>query len=306
MGKVHREGALLDKLIPQDSKLEVLASGFKWTEGPVWNKDSGYLLFSDIPNNVIMKWKEGEGASVFMKPSGYTGVADYGEEPGSNGLLYDAKGQLILCEHGDRRIAVLTNGGGKVTIADKYQGKRLNSPNDAVMHSNGDIYFTDPPYGLPKKQDDPLRELDIFGVYRISKDGTVTLLTNELIRPNGIAFSPDEKTLYIAQSDSKKAIWMSFPVNADGTLGKGKVFYDVTSVMGTLPGAPDGLKVDKQGNIFASGPGGIYIFSPEAKLLGRIETGQRTSNCAWGDDGSVLYITADDYLCRIKTSTKGF
>ncbi len=306
MGKIHREDPLLDKLIPKDARIEVLASGFEWTEGPVWHKDSSYLLFSDIPNNVIMKWKEGEGISVFMKPSGYTGVVNYGREPGSNGLIFDGQNQLVLCEHGDRRISILTKGGGKVTLADKYQGKRFNSPNDAVLHSSGAIYFTDPPYGLPKQQDDPLRELDIFGVYRVSREGIVTLLTDELVRPNGIAFSPDEKTLYVAQSDSKRAIWMSYPVKSDGTLGKGKVFYDVTTAMGKLPGAPDGLKVDKQGNIFATGPGGVYIFSPQGKLLGRIDTGQRTANCAWGDDGSVLFITADNYLCRIKTLTEGY
>jgi gluconolactonase len=285
MGTIHREDAELDKLLAKDAKLEVLASGFEWTEGPVWMKEEGYLLFSDIPNNSVMKWKEGEGISLFLKPSGYTGVADYGREPGSNGLLVDNEGRLVSCEHGDRRISLLTTGGGKVTLADKYQEKRLNSPNDAVFHSNGDLYFTDPPYGLPQREDDPMRELDIFGVYRLSKDGTVTLLTSELARPNGIAFSPDEKTLYVAQSDPKKAVWMAFPVKSDGM--------------------PDGLKVDNNGNLWASGPGGILIFNPAGKLLGRIETGQNTSNCGWGDDGSVLYITAYKYLCRIKTTTKG-
>jgi gluconolactonase len=268
-------------------------------------KEEGFLLFSDIPNNAVMKWKEGEGISLFLKPSGYTGVADYGREPGSNGLLVDREGRLVSCEHGDRRISVLTTGGGKVTLADKYQRKRLNSPNDAVFHSNGDLYFTDPPYGLPQRQDDPMRELDFFGVYRLGKDGTVTLLTSELARPNGIAFSPDEKILYVAQSDPKKAIWMAFPVKADGMLDKGKIFYDATTSVGKMKGLPDGLKVDSSGNLWASGPGGILIFNPAGKLLGRIETGQNTSNCGWGDNGSVLYITADKYLCRIKTTTKG-
>lgn len=305
MGEVHRVDPLFDQLIPKDSKIEVLASGFQWTEGPVWDKEEDHLLFSDIPANAIMKWKEGTGLSVFMKPSGYTGVADYGSEPGSNGLLMDKQGRLVLCEHGDRRISRLMPGGGKITLVDNYLGKRFNSPNDAVYNSKGDLYFTDPPYGLPNRQDDPARELDYCGVFRLKADGTVTLLTKELERPNGIAFSPDEKTLYVSQSDAKKAIWMAYPVKKDGTLGEGRVFYDVTSSMGKLEGSPDGLKVDKEGNIFATGPGGIYVFNPEGKLLGRIDTGQRTSNCAWGDDGSVLYITADNYLCRIRTNTKG-
>jgi gluconolactonase len=252
-----------------------------------------------------MKYKPGEGVSLFMKPSGYTGVAAYGDEPGSNGLIVDKQGRLTFCEHGDRRISLLIPNGGKKTLVDNYMGKRLNSPNDAVYKSNGDLYFTDPPYGLPKKQDDPLRELDFFGVYRLSADGKLTLLTREMTRPNGIAFSPDEKTLYVAQSDPKQAIWKAFPVNADGTLGKSRIFYDATSSVDKLPGLPDGMKIDKDGNLFATGPGGVNIFAPDGKLLGRIDTGENTSNCAWGEDGTVLYITADMYLCRIKTSTKG-
>ncbi len=304
IGKVVREDPGLDQLIPKDAKIEVIASGFTWSEGPVWVKEGGYLLFSDIPSNAVMKWKADEGLSVFMKPAGYTGVATYGDEPGSNGLLIDKQNRLILCEHGDRRISRMTMNGGKQTLADNYMGKRLNSPNDAVLKSNGDIYFTDPPYGLPKKQDDPTRELDYCGVFRWSADGKVTLLTKELNRPNGIAFSPDEKTLYVAQSDAV-AIWKAFPVNADGTLGKSRVFYDVSALMGKLPGAPDGMKVDKNGNIFATGPGGVYVFTPAGKLLGRIDTGEATANLAWGEDGSVLYLTADMYVCRIKTTTTG-
>ncbi|MDO1447398.1 SMP-30/gluconolactonase/LRE family protein [Rhodocytophaga aerolata] len=304
LGRVVREDPQLDQLIPKDAKIEVLATGFEWTEGPLWIKDGGYLLFSDIPNNAIMKWKAGEGIREFMKPAGYTGVATYGDEPGSNGLTLDKQGRLIICEHGDRRISRMDWNGGKQTLADNYMGKRFNSPNDAVVKSNGDVYFTDPPYGLPKKQDDPQRELDFFGVFRWSTDGKLTLLTKEMTRPNGIAFSPDEKTLYVAQSDNV-AIWKAFPVNADGTLGKSRIFYDASAAMNKMPGSPDGMKVDKQGNIFATGPGGIYIFTPTGKLLGRIETGVPTANCAWGDDGSVLYITADMYLCRIKTNTIG-
>ena len=232
-------------------------------------------------------------------------MADYGGEPGCNGLILDPKGRLVSCEHGDRRVSVVTKNGGKRTLVDNYEGKRLNSPNDGCYKSNGDLYFTDPPYGLPKRYEDPRRELDYCGVYRLSKDGKLNLLTKEMTRPNGIAFSPDEKTLYVAQSDPKAAIWKSFPVKEDGTLGEGKLFHDATKNVGKLPGLPDGLKADKDGNLFATGPGGVYIFRPDGKLIGRLSTGERTSNCAWGNDGSVLYITADTYLCRIQTATKG-
>jgi gluconolactonase len=308
LGTIERFDSQLDKLLDPDAKLEILADGFTWTEGPVWMGDAtnGHLLFSDIPRNSIFKWTAKDGIQLFMNPSGYTGVSYYGLEPGSNGLLKDLEGNLVMCEHGDRRVSVLTPGGGKRTLADNYQGKRLNSPNDAALKSNGDLYFTDPPYGLPSRENDPRRELEHFGVYRISKkDGSLTLLTTELARPNGIAFSPDEKTLYVAQSDPKKAIWMSFAVQADGTLSKGTLFYDATKEVGVMPGLPDGLSVDTQGNLWASGPGGIWIFSKEAKLLGRINTGERTSNCAFGENGMSLFVTADSYLCRIVTKAKG-
>jgi len=308
LGKIERLKPEFDALIPADAKLEVLADGFTWTEGPLWmgDKDSGYLLFTDIPRNSIFSWSKFHGISLFMNPSGYTGVTYYGLEPGANGLLKDADGNLVMCEHGDRRVSVLTPNGGQRTLADNYQGKRLNSPNDGTLKSNGDIYFTDPPYGLPQRENDPRRELDHFGVYRISKkSGELTLMTTELARPNGIGFSPDEKTLYVAQSDPKKAIWMSFPVKEDGTLGAGKLFYDATDQVGVHPGLPDGLSVDKKGNVWASGPGGIYVFNSSGVLLGRLYTGERTSNCCFGEDGSTLFITADSNLVRIRTSTIG-
>jgi gluconolactonase len=297
----------MNELISPDSKIELLATGFEWSEGPLWIHDErgGYLIFSDIPRNSVMKWKEGEGVSLFMKPSGFTGVASYGDEAGSNGLTMDLEGRIIFCEHGDRRISRLEKEGGKKTLVDSYMGKRLNSPNDAVVKSNGDIYFTDPPYGLPKGYDDPRRELDYCGVYRLSTTGELTLLTKEMTRPNGIAFSPDEKVLYVAQSDPEKPIIKAFPVKADGTLSNSKVLYDFTSMIGKYPGSPDGLKVDKKGNLFATGPGGVYVITSNGELLGRLHTGKATANCGWGDDGSVLYITADDCLCRIKTNTKG-
>ncbi|HET8550129.1 MAG TPA: SMP-30/gluconolactonase/LRE family protein [Bryobacteraceae bacterium] len=305
LGRIIRADARLDKLIPSDAKLEVLAAGFAWSEGPVWIRDGGYLLFSDIPNNAVMKWTPQTGASIWLRPAGYTGASDYGREPGSNGLVVDPQGRLIFCEHGDRRISRLERDGGKRTLVDNYQGRRLNSPNDAAFRANGDLYFTDPPYGLPKNWDDPRRELDFCGVYRLTPKGELTLLTRELSRPNGIAFSPDGRTLYVANSDPKRAIWMAFPVKEDGSLGAGKVFRDLTEMVGKHKGLPDGLKVDQQGNLFATGPGGVHIYAPDGTLLGRIETGEATANCAWGDDGSTLYITADMYLCRIRTTTKG-
>ena len=305
LGRVIRENPRLDGLLPATARVEVLGSGFEWAEGPVWDRAGGRLLFSDIPNNSIHKWTEAKGVELFMKPSGYTGVAPWGREPGSNGLLMDARGRLILMEHGDRRVSRLDPVGGKNTLVDNYEGKRLNSPNDGVLKSNGDLYFTDPPYGLPKLWEDARRELDFCGVYRWS-NGKLTLLTRELTRPNGIAFSPDERTLYVAQSDPEHALWKAFPVLADGTLGPSRVFADVTSMVSDkLPGLPDGMKVDRQGNLFATGPGGVHIYGADGTRLGRIETGEATANVAWGDDGGTLYITAKMFLCRIRTSTKG-
>ena len=305
-GKIDRADARLDGLIPKDAKLEKLAEGFIWSEGPVWIGDGGYLLFSDIPRNSVMKWKQGEEVSLFMKPAGYTGTARRGGETGSNGLLLDSVGRLVLCQHGDRRVTRVEKDGRWTTLADRYRGKRLNSPNDAVLKSNGDLYFTDPPYGLEKRWQDPSRELDFCGVYRLSTDNRLTLLTDKMTRPNGIGFSPDEKTLYVAQSDPKRAVWMAFDVKADGTLGGGRVFFDATPWLGQgLKGLPDGLKVDQAGNLFATGPGGVNVFAPDGTLLGRINTGVATANCAFGEDGSVLYVTAHMFLCRIKTTTKG-
>jgi gluconolactonase len=305
LGRIVREDPKLDQLIAPDAKIEVVAGGFDWSEGPVWYPPAGGLLFSDIPANAVILWKEGVGTSVYMKPSGFTGVGQYSREPGSNGITVDNEGRLTFAEHGDRRISVLTKDGGKRTLVDNFEGKRLNSPNDLVYDSQGNLYFTDPPYGLPKQQNDPTRELDFFGVFRLGKDGKLTVLTKEMTRPNGIALSPDEKTLYVAQSDARKAVIMAFPLNADGAIGAGRVFADSTPNMGKMRGSPDGLKVDVQGNLFASGPGGIHVWAPDGKLLGRLETGEASANVAWGDDGSTLYIVADMWLCRVKTKTKG-
>jgi gluconolactonase len=308
LGKLERMTPEFDKLVAADAKIEVVAKGFTWCEGPVWvGGADGHLLFTDIPRNSIFKYqpgaKPGLEVTLFMNPSGYTGVTYYGLEPGSNGLLLDKQGRLCMCEHGDRRVSALTPNGGKITLADRYQGKRFNSPNDLVLMSNGDIYFTDPPYGLPQQFDDPRRELDFCGVYRLKPSGELTLLTKEIARPNGIGLSPDEKTLYVAQSNPKQANWTRFEVKPDGTIGDSKVIHDATDRVGKEPGLPDGLEVDTQGYVWASGPGGIYVFNPKGELIGRLVTGERTSNCTIAPDGW-LYMTVDHYLCRIKTSAK--
>lgn len=306
MGTIERLDPAFDKLIPKDAKIEKLADGFQWSEGPVWVHEDGYLLFSDIPRNRVMKWQEGKGVSVFLEKSGYTGKEPFkGHEPGSNGLALDKEGRLILCQHGNRRVARREKDGKITVLADKYMGKRLNSPNDLVFKSNGDLYFTDPPYGLPLGALDPKKELDFQGVYRLTPKGELTLLTREMSRPNGIAFAPDEKTLYVANSDPLRPVWLAFAVKEDGTLGKGKVFFNASKWVGKKPGLPDGMKVDRDGNVFATGPGGVLVLSPQGKHLGTLATGVPTANVAWGGDGSVLYLTADKSLCRIKTSTKG-
>lgn len=306
IGQVVQFDSDLEQILSKDTKIEVIAEGFVWSEGPVWVKNGNYLLFSDVPANTIYRWKEAEGLKEFLKPSGYTGILPYSDEPGSNGLIINKNGELVACEHGDRRVSAMPlTKGGKRTIADNFEGKRFNSPNDVIQKSNGDYYFTDPPYGLPNKENDLSRETPLFGVYRVH-EGKVSLIIDNMTRPNGLAFSPDEKILYVAQSDPEKAYLMAFPVLADGSVGKGKIFFDMTPMVKQgLQGLPDGLKIDKKGNIFTTGPGGVLILTPEGKLLGRIETGQATANCAFGNDGSVLYITADGYVLRIRTKTMG-
>lgn len=311
-GSIERLDARLDDLISADAPINVLAEGHKWTEGPVWIGTGGYLLYSDIPNNSIYKYVEGEGSSLWIKPSGFTGDLGRGGESGSNGLLLDPEGRLILCQHGDRRVASLDSPISSpeakyFTIASKYDGKRLNSPNDAAFHPvTGDLYFTDPPYGLQGGMNDPDKQLDFQGVYRIDKSsGELSLLTDELSRPNGIGFSPDGKTLYVANSDPNKAIWMAYDVNDDGSIANGRVFFDATKWVGERPGLPDGLKVDTNGNIFATGPGGVLIFAADGTHLGSVLTGQKTANCGFGGDGSTLYLTAHYFLMKVETKATG-
>ena len=269
IGEIIRIDPKLDELIAPNQSIEVLASGFEWAEGPVWvpadqQRDAGgYLLFSDIPNNRIVKYQPAGSVTTFLEPSGYTGDDKFtGAEPGTNGLMLDAQGRLVMCAHGDRCIKRMDDEGNIEVLVDRYQGKRLNSPNDLVFHPSGALYFTDPPYGLPERENDPARELDFFGVYRWHNN-QLTLLTREMTRPNGIAFSPDYRTLYVAQSDPQAAIWKSFPVKDDGTLGAGTLFYDATENVNKLPGLPDGMCVDESGNLWATGPGGVYIFTSQ-------------------------------------------
>ncbi len=311
IGSIERLDPALDALVPPDATLEVLAEGFDWSEGPVWVPAGGYVLFSDIPPNAIYRWKEGEGKSLYLQPSGYTADVARSGEVGSNGLVLDAEGRLVLAQHGDRRIARLDAPLDAPTptytsLADRYGGNRFNSPNDLVYHSNGALYFTDPPYGLEQQTDDPAKEIDYQGVYRLATDGAVILLTDELSRPNGIAFSPDEQTLYVANSDPDRALWMAYDVQPDGSIANGRVFFDATAlVQQGKKGLPDGLKIDQNGNLFATGPGGVLVFAPDGTHLGTLNTTEATANCAFGDDGSTLYITADMYLLRIVLSTKG-
>lgn len=301
-GHVERLDPRLDALVPPGATLEILADGFDWTEGPVWRADGDYLLFTDIPRNTIYQWDEARGLQVFLRPAGFTGPEPPGPELGANGLAFDGEGRLVLCDHGNRSIARLDERNfTKTVLADRYEGRRFNSPNDLTFHSGGALYFTDPPYGLAGQDDDPHKELPFNGVYRLDPDGRVTLLVDDLTRPNGLAFSPDERTLYVANSDPEAARWMAYNVSPDGLLSGGRVFFDATDrVRAGLTGLPDGMAVDAAGNLFATGPGGVLVFAPDGTHLGTLVTGQATSNAALGNEGRVLYLTADRYLLRIR------
>lgn len=316
--EIQRLDPALNQLVPANAKLERVATGFdKWTEGPVWTHQ-GNLLFAEIPANNIVIWTPGKSASVFMHPSGYTGKEPYGgPEPGSNGMTLDKDGRVTVAGHARRnvwRLESLDPHGQITVLADSYEGKKLNSPNDLVYRSDGSLYFTDPPYGLPTQQDtDPLKELQVNGVYRIpgarsQKPGTqpdggkLQLIIKDLPRPNGIAFSPDEKILYV--SDSGKKVWMRYPVNRDGSVGEGTLLLSASGEKD--PGGPDGIRVDTKGNIYGAGPGGVWIISAEGKHLGTIKVPEVVSNVAWGDkDGKTLYITASTSIYQIKLSVSG-
>jgi gluconolactonase len=310
MGSIERIDPALDSLVPREAKMEVIGEGMQWSEGPVWIRDGSFLLFSDVLANTIYRWDAAGGNRAYLTPSGYTSNVPRGGETGSNGLTLDKQGRLILCQHGDRRVARLESGWDErppryTTLADKFEGKRFNSPNDLVVHSSGAIYFTDPPYGLEGNMNDPSKELDFQGVFRIAPDGKVTLLTKEIERPNGIALSPDEKTLYVASSHGPRPVLMAYPVKEDGSTGEGRELSNARTIGGGRRGGFDGMKVDQKGNLFVTGPGGVYILTPEGKHLGTLLTTQRTANCAFGEDGSTLFITADHTLLKVRLTTKG-
>ncbi len=294
-----------EALVPKGAKLEKIAEGFSWVEGPVWDKKERALLFSDIPANTVYQWKEGRGTKPFLNRSGYSGSVPFaGKEPGSNGLTIDMHGRLVLCRHGDRQIARLERDGTLTVLADRYNGRRINSPNDLVFTSNGDLYFTDPPFGLPGVFDDP-DKTSVQGVYRLSRDGTLTLLISDIKAPNGIAFSPDQKTLYVSDVDPKRAAWLAYDVKSDGNVTNGRVFFDATRWRKDPFFGPDGIKVDENGNLFGARPGGISVIAPDGTLLGTIETGRPTSNVAWGEDGSTLFVTGGTSVYRIRLAAKG-
>lgn len=306
VGQIERFDPALDSLIDPEASVELLEVGFSWSEGPVWVASENCLLFSDIPRNAIFRWSERDGARIWMQPSGYTGVAYYGKEPGSNGLTLDGEGRLLACEHGDRRISRLEEGGGKVTLADSYQGKRLNSPNDLVLRAGGDLYFTDPAYGLPRRYEDTRRDLPFCGVYLLHPDlREPELLVDSMRMPNGVALAPEERFLYVTQSDPQSPCVTRYPIRDDSTLGAGQVLADFTDRVPEAPGLPDGIKVDDSGNVFTTGPGGVWVLGDSGERLGRIRTGLRVANLCWGDDGSTLYLCSDQYLCRLRTRTRG-
>jgi len=308
----------IDQIVPKDARLERVATGFKWVEGPIWL--NGSLYFAEIPSDSIRKWTPGDDEpSMFITPSGYEGHTPYGgPEPGSNGMTADVHGRLTVAGHAQRdvyRLEALTSTGQITILADGYHGKKLNSPNDLVYRSDGSLYFTDPPYGLRTQSDkDPEKQQNVNGVYRIpgalsQQAGTkpnssqLQLLVSDLTRPNGIVFSPDEKYLYVNNSEPKK-IWMRYRVQPDGSLVDAKLFYDATSDQ--RPGSPDGMKVDAKGNVYSTGPGGVWIFTPEGKPLGIILMSEKSANVAWGGaDRRTLYITASSSVYRIHLNIQG-
>jgi gluconolactonase len=306
--EVIRLDPAIDVIVPPNPKIYKLADGFQFTEGPVWVRDGGYLLFSDPNANTMYKYKPDQGnsageLSVFRQPSGYSGadIAEYGQ-PGSNGLTLDPQGRLTINEHGNHRVSRLENNGSLTVLTDKFEGKRLNSPNDLVYRSDGTLFFTDPPFGLPKFFDDPRKELAFSGVFSIHK-GKLQLASTDLKGPNGIAFSPDEKYLYVTNWDEKKKIIMRYEVQADGTLKNGSLFFDMTGAPGE--DALDGMKVDKQGNLYVSGPGGLWILSASGKHLGTIIAPKHPHNMAWGEDGKTLYLCARSGLYRMRLNIEG-
>ena len=302
VGTIARLDPAFDALVPAAAKIEKLAGGFTFIEGPLWFPD-GKLWFSDVVGNVVRQWTPDGKVIEILKPGGYDGnELPAGGFIGPNGMIADKDGAVLLCQHGNHRIVRIAKDRSVTVLVDKLDGKRLNSPNDLVYKSDGALYFTDPPYGLTDQDKDKKKELKFNGVFRLA-GGKLQAVVKDMTRPNGIAFSPDEKILYVANSDPAKKVWMRFDVKPDGTVSGGKVFFDVTKE--TEDGLPDGMKLDTQGNLYCAGPGGIWVFSPDGKHLGTIKPPETPANCNWGDDGKSLYITARTGLYRIKLPVTG-
>lgn len=306
-GNIEKTDALLDAVISSSAKAEIIAEGFEWSEGPIWIEKQKMLLFSDVPTNTVYKWTEEKGKEIYLTPSGYTDTVKRGGEMGSNGLTTDNEGNLVLCQHGNRQMGRMDAPLDKpaavfTSIAATYNGKKFSSPNDAVYNSNGELFFTDPPYGLETHgDDDPKKEISFNGVYKVKKDGKVVLLLDSITRPNGLAFFPGEKKLIIANSDPAKPYWYLYDVGENDSLQNGRIFFDASAAMGKgVHGLPDGLKIDTKGNVFATGPGGVWIFNSEAKLLGKIKLDGPASNCALSPNEKTLYITNDMKLLIVK------
>ena len=301
-GTIERVAPEFDLLVPADATIEKLADGFAFTEGPVWDRRNNQLYFSDLSSNAIHTWSDAEGLKTFMQPV-FEGDTEHAMV-GSNGLTIDSEGRLLLMEHGNRVVSRIETDGSRTILVDNYRVNRLNSPNDSVWHSDGWLYFTDPPYGMAGLERDPMRELAFNGIYRLNPEsGEVQLLERTQSRPNGIALSVDERTLYVANSDENNKVWYSYEVGDSGELSNQQVFFDVNDQDGV--GAADGMKIDVDGNIFATGPGGVWVFDPGGNHLGTIKPDEVPANVGWGDDCSTLYMTARTGLYRIKLSTSG-
>lgn len=302
--EVVSENAALQKILAPDVKARILGSGYEWTEGPLWVEEEQMLLFSEIPANKVHYWKQGAATEVYLEPAGLTSDEERGGEVGSNGLLLDPNGNLVLCQHGDRRLARMQAALGTPepnyeVIIGEYEGKPFNSPNDATYDSKGNLFFTDPPYGLEFRMDDPKKAIDFQGVYRYTKDGTLQLLLDSISRPNGIALLPDEKSLIIANSDPEKPYWYHYELDGEEGLKNGKIYYDASNIAANEPGLPDGLKIKKDGTVIASGPGGIWIFDSSGVLSGRLKLGELVSNVALNENEDLLFATADSYVVSI-------
>ncbi|MBW6478968.1 MAG: SMP-30/gluconolactonase/LRE family protein [Bacteroidales bacterium] len=300
--KIEIYDSIALSLIDIDATFEILAKGFWWSEGPLWVDELQAVLLSDVPANKIYKWSEKDSLVIYLESAGHSGEDHKDSGFGPNGLILDLENNLVLCQHGDRRIARmdadLKNPQAQfITLADTYEGKQFNSPNDLVMDYAGNIYFTDPPYGRPENQ---TGEMGINGVFKISSDKEVSLLIDSLTWPNGIALSLDQQILYINQSDPENPVLYGYDVALDGSLGNGRVLFDFKPLAENAGGLPDGLKVHKSGNIFATGPGGVHIISPDGKHLAAIKTGKSTANCAFDTDQKYLYTTTTDLLLRVK------